>query len=178
MSQRPLVLFDMYTKAKEPFLTVIRLWDNMSDNIMCAKYDPLNIGEGEAGMECSTLGSVDSSTISTTSSLSRKRKLTNDPPVGIQDLTKSMTDLYYTYTSTVTKVKKVKNTNKKEMGVVSMSLKDLHEAIDQYKTHIVFLKEMDICSEEEKCDTVGKIKELFAEIKSRTSSSTNNNIIS
>ena len=178
VSQRPLVLFDMYTKAKEPFLTVIRLWDNMSDNILCAKYDPLNIGEGEAGMECSTLGSVDSSTIATTPSSSRKRKNTNDPPVGIQDVMKSMTDLCHTYKSSISKVEKEKNTNKKETGVDSMSLKDLYEAIDQYKKHILFLKEMDMCSEEEKCDIVGKIKELFAEINSRTSSSTNTNIVS
>ena len=178
MSQRPLVLFDMYTKVKEPFLTVIQLWDNMSDNILCAKYDPLNIREGEAGMECSTLGSVDSSTIATTSSPSRKRKLTNDPPVGIQDVMKSMTDLCQSYKSTVTKVEKDNNTNKTEMGVDSMSLKDLYEAIDQYKKHIVFLKEMDVCSEEEKCDIAGKIKQLFAEINSCTSSSTNKNLVS
>ena len=91
---------------------------------------------------------------------------------------KSMTDLCHTYKSSISKVEKEKNTNKKETGVDSMSLKDLYEAIDQYKKHILFLKEMDMCSEEEKCDIVGKIKELFAEINSRTSSSTNTNIVS
>ena len=172
------MLFDIYTKAKEPFLTVIRLWDNMSDNILCAKYNPLSVGEGEDGMECSTLGIMDSSTVATSPSSSRKQKNTNDPAVGIKDVMKSMPDLCHTYKSTISKVEKEKNTNKKKMEMDSRSLKDLYEAIDQYKKHIVFLKEMDICSEEEKCDTVGKIKELFAEIKSRTSSSTNNNIIS
>ena len=85
----------------------------MSDNVLCDEYNPLNISEDEAGREYSTIGSVDSSTVATTPSSSRKRKNTNDPAVGIQDVMTSMTALCHTYKSTISKVEKEKNTNKK-----------------------------------------------------------------
>ena len=40
----------MYAKNKEPYLTVIRLWDNMPDNLLCAKYDAHFISTGEIGI--------------------------------------------------------------------------------------------------------------------------------
>ena len=37
-------------KNKELYLTVICLWDNKIDNLLCAKYFPIHIGKGEVGM--------------------------------------------------------------------------------------------------------------------------------
>ena len=50
VESRPLVLFNLYSKSKEPYLTVIRLWDNQVQNLLCAKYDPIFLGTGEVGM--------------------------------------------------------------------------------------------------------------------------------
>ena len=48
-SQGPSRLFDTYTKSKEPFLTVIRLWDNVSDKLSCYEYNLFYIERNEAG---------------------------------------------------------------------------------------------------------------------------------
>ena len=45
----PIVLYQNYAKNKVPFLTVIRMWDKMSDYLLSAKHGPLTIGSGELG---------------------------------------------------------------------------------------------------------------------------------
>ena len=64
VSSRPLILFDLYAKSKEPFLTVIRLWDNNAGNILCSKSNPINIGSGEVGCEDGTLNGTQNVTTS------------------------------------------------------------------------------------------------------------------
>ena len=49
IASRPTVLFQMYSRQKVPFLTVIRMWDKMSDFLLSSKHDPLTIGSGEIG---------------------------------------------------------------------------------------------------------------------------------
>ena len=49
VASRPIVLFDNYTRNKIPYLTVIRMWDKVSDYLLSAKHDPLTIGSGEVG---------------------------------------------------------------------------------------------------------------------------------
>ena len=57
---RPIVLFDNYNTHKIPYLTVIRMWDKVSDYLLTAKHDPLAIGSGEVGFADN--GGSDSST--------------------------------------------------------------------------------------------------------------------
>ena len=61
----------MYTKSNEPYYTLIRLWDNAVDNLLCDKYDPLLIGIGEVGMNDD--GTDDNNSSITTSSASPTR---------------------------------------------------------------------------------------------------------
>ena len=61
VDNRPLILFNLYSKSKEPVLTVIRLWDNAIDNLLCAKYYPIHIGGGEVGMNNDLGGGDDTS---------------------------------------------------------------------------------------------------------------------
>ena len=49
VASHPIVLSQNYSKNKVPFLTVIRMWDKMSDYLLSAKHDPLSIGSGEVG---------------------------------------------------------------------------------------------------------------------------------
>ena len=37
ISSRPVILFDLYAKSKEPYLTIICLWDKQIDNLLCSK---------------------------------------------------------------------------------------------------------------------------------------------
>ena len=55
-----------------------------------------------------------------------------------------------------------------------MTLPELHEAVDQFKKHLLFLKDMDMCTDDEKNDIVHDIKNMFSEITRRTSSTIDN----
>ena len=93
---RPLILFAMYSKTREPYLTVIRIWDNMVDNLLCAKYDPVQIGNGEVGMDGSMedATSLTISSMGSSSTIERKRKRDLDHSVaGLNDVMKSITSL-------------------------------------------------------------------------------------
>ena len=49
ISSRPSILIDGYAKHKK-YLTMIFLWDERKDYILASKYNPINIGMGEAGI--------------------------------------------------------------------------------------------------------------------------------
>ena len=93
VASRPLILFDMYSKSKEPFLTVIRLWDNATDNLLCSKYDPINIGSGEVGMTNETNDDTSTCTSTYSGSASKEKKSKNtveESAVGLQYVIKSI----------------------------------------------------------------------------------------
>ena len=48
IAERPSILFDGYSKRKK-YLTIIFLWDELTDMLLCSKYDPFKMGKGEAG---------------------------------------------------------------------------------------------------------------------------------
>ena len=50
VANRSAVLMESYGKQKTPFLTVIHLWDKMSDYLLSSNHDPLQLGPGEPGM--------------------------------------------------------------------------------------------------------------------------------
>ena len=49
VQNRPSILMEGYTKNKM-YLTVMYMWDEKMDFILSAKYDPLRLGRGEAGL--------------------------------------------------------------------------------------------------------------------------------
>ena len=50
INSRPPILMDLYVKSKK-YLTCIFLWDSKLDYLISSKYDPLNLGRGEAGLK-------------------------------------------------------------------------------------------------------------------------------
>ena len=95
VTNRPLILFNIYTMSKQPFLTGIRLQDNAVDNILCAKYDPISIGTGEVGMENESVddnNSVSVGSISSATHRKRKKDIVASA-IGLQDVMKSITQL-------------------------------------------------------------------------------------
>ena len=51
---------------------MIRLWDNEIDNILCSRYDPISIGNGEVGVNNEVQD--DNASVLAVSPASRKRK--------------------------------------------------------------------------------------------------------
>ena len=83
VASRPIVFFQNYSKNKIPFLTVIRMWDKVSDYLLSSKHDPLTIGSGEVGFEDENNDnppncSGSSSDLSTLSPLKKKKYQTEN----------------------------------------------------------------------------------------------------
>ena len=164
VESRPLVLFNLYSKSKEPYLTVIRLWDNQVQNLLCAKYDPIYIGTGEVGMNDD---SMDDNSSSNSSIRSKKRKgAVTESALNLGEVLQSIKTLCDTNKSTPVAT----NTQeKKRKGIEYMTLDDLYKAVEQYKRQLKFLEEMDMLDEMEKIEMVKKTKVIFEEINKRTS---------
>ena len=159
-----MVLFNLYAKSKEPYLTVIRLWDNQFKNLLCAKYDPICIGSGEVGMNDDML---DDNSSCTSSKIGRKRKaIATTSAFEVHDVLKSIQTLCDNHKTTpiATNIQE-----KKKKGIDFMTLDDLYKAVEQYKRQLKFLEEMGSLSETEKIAIVEKTKVLFEEINKRTS---------
>ena len=161
---RPLVLFNLYSKNKEPYLTVIRMWDNLVQNLLCAKYDPIYLGTGEVGMiDCS----VDDNSSCTSSLKGRKRKgAVTSSALELGDVLKSIQTMCDTKNTTPVAANPQ---DKKRKGIEYMTLDDLYQAVEQYKRQIKFLEEMHMLDETEKMEMVKKTKVIFEEINKRTS---------
>ena len=78
VANRPDVIIEAYAKQKTPFLTVIHLWNTMSDYLLSSKHDPLQLGTGEPGMydptDTSVITNTDTISISTTSPKRGKKR--------------------------------------------------------------------------------------------------------
>ena len=164
VGSRPLVLFNLYSKCKEPYLTVIRLWDNQFSNLLCAKYDPISLGSGEVGMNDDI---IDDTSSCTSSIKCKKRKgVVTESALGLGDVLQSIKTLCDTNKSTPVAT----NTQeKKRKGIEHMTLDDLYKAVEQYKRQLKFLEEMDMLDETEKIEMIQKTKVIFVEINKRTS---------
>ena len=164
VSSRPLVLFDLYSKNKEPYLTVIRLWDNQVQNLLCAKYDPIFLGTGEVGMN---VDRGDDSVNRTSPIRVKKRKgVVTDSALELSDVLTSIKTLCDTNKSTLVTTN---SQEKKQKGIEFMTLDDLYKTVDQYKRQIEFLEEMGMLDETEKMEMVNKTKVIFEEVNKRTS---------
>ena len=75
VANKPAVMLESYGKQKSPFLTVIYLWDKMSDYLLSSKHDPLKLGNGEPGMNNTQDASppMNMDTISVSSTMSPKK---------------------------------------------------------------------------------------------------------
>ena len=164
ISTRPLILFDLYSRSKEPFLTVICLWDNAIGNILCSKYDPVKIGSGEVGM----LNNDNCSSSLSHSSVGKKRKANAlEVSLELKDAIKSIKDVCKDLKSTP----KVANTTEKRKddlkSIEDMDLNELYAASDYLKGQAKFLKDMGILKDDEKHELVEETRKIFAEIRKR-----------
>ena len=161
IASRPPILMNLYTTNRVPYITIIHLWDHLSDGLLSSKHNPLQIGRGEPGMNSPT------STLTSTSTTSKKRK-------AVEDASQNVTECMKTFISMCNQSTKAHTPSSK---VHEMSVEELYKLMEQQKSHLRFLKEMDDLSEEEKASTMKQIKEINELIIKKTGiNSTNNSI--
>ena len=160
ISSRPPILMNLYSTHRLPYITVIHLWDHLSDGLLASKHNPLKIGSGEPGMNSSS-----TSSLSSTSTPDKKRKAIEESSKNVTDCMKTFIDMCNQNTKVDTPTSTVDN----------MSIDELYKLMDQQKSHLRFLKEMDELSEEEKCDSLKKIKEINQLIVHRAGLNNTNN---
>ena len=102
VNSRPVILFQNYTKNKIPFLTIIRMWDKISDYILSAKHDPLMIGSGEVGFDdgsdalTSDISANDKSVCSVKKSPNKKKRKTSSSSDGFDDISNMISSVVST----------------------------------------------------------------------------------
>ena len=175
VANRPAVMIESYAKQKTPFLTVIHLWDQMSDYLLSSKHDPLNLGTGEPGMydptDTSVITNVDSISISSTSPKKGENKRRYEDVDSVMGKTmKSVVDVCEVILKGNNVVDKPAP-KPSDYLVDSMSMDDLYKLIEQHKLHLLFLKDNDLCSDNKKDEIVEKIESVFDIISKRTNKS-------
>ena len=175
VANRPAIMIESYGKQKVPFLTVIFLWDKMSDFLLSSKHDPLHLGTGEPGMydptDTSVITNVDSiSTVSTSPKKGKKKRMFNNVDSVMGDTMKSVVDLCEVI-SKGNKVVEKTEPKTSDYLVENLSMDDLYKLIEQHKLHLLFLKENDLCSDGKRDEIVAKIEGVFDIISKRTNDS-------
>ena len=170
MASRPSILIDKYHTHKTPYLTMIYLWDEKVDFLLSSKYDPLDAGTGEAGMHQDEDGSISGHTSSSSSFRRRSPK----PKIKVKkskhnETNKSIND-------SMMAIVNLLNTNKTEEKKAAvakeaeMSLADLNALYDKHVSHLKFMKENDLLTDEKKSTIIHNIEEVYEMITNSHSS--------
>ena len=160
VAARPAILFNMYSSNRHPYLTVIHMWDQLSDGLLSSKHNPLRIGRGEPGISptsCSTLTSASSS-----NQTGNKRKVLDESAQSVTECMKTFIDMCSSNsTSKDTKSKKL-------CKVDDMNVEQLYKLMDQQKNHLTFMTEIGSLSDKEKQESITQIKKLNVLIMDKT----------
>ena len=177
VTNRPAILMDGYTK-KEPYLTVIYMWDKVHDLILSSKYDPLKKGRGEAGLrrdtdDLSMTSALSSSGASKSSRRSTSRSPTRtkhtDGPTAIASMVSEVIKAVYknedntSRSDTHRKSKQVPATH-----LEAQSLPDLMMLVEKHQKYLLFLKDCGMLTDERKQSIVQEIEYIFDIISSRS----------
>ena len=150
VASRPIVLFHHYSKGKVPWLTVIRMWDKVSDYLLSSKHDPLDIGSGEVGFEDTTCINArnrhgSSSDLSTCTSSRKqkvkKKKLGPNGNDGFDDLSTMMSSVVstckeLTRPSLTTSSSTINNIY--VLSIEDLPLGELYKFLNQHRKHLDF----------------------------------------
>ena len=165
INSRPPILMDLYVKNKK-YLTCIFLWDSKLDFLISAKYDPLKLGRGEAGLR--RKGSENSiSGISTCTSSSRTASPSKNNGGDFSTMVKSICDAVYQSKPSSIKKRKKKGSGKTNQDLRMQSLSDLMELIKQHQQYMKFLEECGNLKDEKKNEIISEIEEIFTIIRER-----------
>ena len=172
MAERPSILIDNYHNHRNLYLTMIYLWDEKVDFLLSSRYDPLTAGTGEAGMRREDEESI--SELSGTASSARKRsprsksKLRRDGKRDEGGINESM--------MAIVKLLKSTNENKKPPAAEesTLSLNDLNSLYNKHVSHMSFLKDNDLLTDEKKKEILKNIEEVYGMITNTHSNNKRN----
>ena len=154
VNARPSVLIDNYSRKK--YLTIIFLWDKEKDYILGSKYNPLNIGIGEAGV----IDAEDSTKVSqlTGRSSPEKSKTKLSPAEEASALVANVFSL----------VNETKDTVKDNKSIEDQSLPELMKRHEIYLANFNFKKENGMMTDEVKISMMNKMERIFEIIEERS----------
>ena len=184
VSKRPAICIENYNRdvIKNPYLTIIHMWDEMSINLLSSKHDPFQKQTGEIGMESSSEDEV-TSTIASSSTASSSRKTKSNiknvtPNSNLKRRKKKQRKLILSdgeeddirgaikavlgMKESVSPVKKKSSSSRLE----DMAHEELLAQIELHKSHLKFLQDNDMCISLEKAEIVGRVKEIYKVITS------------
>ena len=170
MAERPSILIENYHNHRNPYLTMIYLWDEKVDFLLSSRYDPLTAGTGEAGMRIDDDESI--SELSTTASSAKKRSPRKVKRNGKKDdagINESML--------AIVNLLKSSSDNKKPPPAAAestLSLTDLNVLYDKHVSHMSFLKDNDLLTEEKKQVILKNIEEVYGMITNTHSNNKRN----
>ena len=203
VSNRPAILFDKYhNDSHKPYLTIIHLWDAATHHLLSSRYDPFCVRDGEIGMieidsdncsltstsktTCTTRKRVqDKNTSSSSQDTSAKRKANSrrqnnnsSPSKNKSQKEKNLghiEDIGIAIQGVMGIVKKnqVEPKTPEAERIQALPLAQLYALMDQHKSHLKFLQDNGMCSENDKNEIVSEVKKIY-NIIVRRSNITNN----
>ena len=164
MSDRPSILIDNYHTNKIPYLTMIYLWDEKVNFLLSSRYDPLNTGNGEAGIPRDDDDDNDGVIVASPSRARKRSPSKNNTKKGMNnnnDATISEGML------ALVSLMKANTKEGKKMPAVTgskLSLQDLNNLYDKHVSHLAFLKDNGLLTEKKKKSIVRNIEEVYESI--------------
>ena len=86
ITSRPVILIQAYSK-KSLFITIIHLWDVMSDSLLLSRHDPVKIRDNEAEID---KAKIEDGAISPRGKSSKRE---NEEGLGLHDVFKSVIEI-------------------------------------------------------------------------------------
>ena len=183
ISDKPSILFDGYSKRKK-YLTIIFLWDELTDMLLCSKYDPFKMGKGEAGFrqdsESASHTEQDDASISGLSATSdkkwknrRKRIKEHQTDQAKQNadqmahVVKTVIDLVNGGDKKIAEVEKVIDGKNSSLAIENQSLDQLLSLMEYHKSYLKLLQDNDMCTPDEKESVFAEIKAIWNIIRNR-----------
>ena len=153
VAARPSILVNNYHSHRQPYLTMIFLWDEMVNFLLSSRYDPLNAGTGEAGMpkvgdnECDSI--VDDMSRRTVSPIHRrgKRGKNTKKEGGMKETMIEIVNLIKNSTTAKEPSQTPSSVSTIKSGC-SMILDKLNGTHDRYMAHLQCLKDNDLLTAE------------------------------
>ena len=85
------ILTEVYYKQRWKFLTLVHMWNKLSDGLFSSRYGPVQIRSNEVGMDANTTSVVTVSTVSSASKCGKRKNIGNE--FRLQNIMNSVIDL-------------------------------------------------------------------------------------
>ena len=158
---------NLYSSNRLPYIVIIYLWEHLSDGLLYSKHNPLKIGRGEPGTNKMN------STHLSTGTASSNRKAVEDSSKNVTNYMKTIINMW----NKITQADAPSSVTTSHSSEDTMNVDELYKLMDQQKSHVQFLKEIDALTDEDKKDKMQKTKRINNLIIGRASITIKNNSI-